>query len=74
MKSRKINLSTVIFEVGIDLFDGNEINAYWSVQFIVSINVTNFNFFFLKQFIQTVIVSDSDLKIQQLVNAHRIQN
>ena len=45
MKSRMINLIPVIFKLRINMYDGHEIKAQWSVQFIVPINVTYFNYF-----------------------------
>ena len=58
IKSRQINLNTVIHVVGIDMYYGKEIIGHWCVRFLVPTTMSGFHYF-LDEFITTILITDS---------------
>ena len=63
IKSRKLNFTTVIFGVNVELLDGGEVKNQWYIRFLVPITEVSDLFFhdFLDKFIRKVLITDSVL-------------
>ena len=63
IKSRELNITTVIYVVDVELLDGNETKDHWCFRFLIpTIKVFRKSFHdFLEKFIQRVFITDSVL-------------
>ena len=76
IKSRQLNLTTVIYVVDVELLDGGETKDHWCIRFLVpTIEAFRKSFHdFLEKFIRRVLITDSVLSFIGAFELMEFQN